>query len=298
MKISILTPTYNRGKLLERLYNSLIENMNLNIEIEWIVIDDGSIDETEKIVKTWIKDNKIILKYYKQENQGKMRALNNFIKYATGDIIIECDSDDYFYNGAFKVIEETYQKHKTRDDIYGFCFLKYDNDNNNIGKKFKKQETTMFDLYFKEGEDGEKAIAFISKIRKDYEYEIEPGERFSTEARMFHKMDEKYKIICINSPIMICEYQNSGYTKNIGKVFLENPKGYYKYFKEILEKNMKGVIFSKRIYAIKHYILFSYITRSNKNLRNIKSFINKLIYIILYVPGRIKSKLFLERAQK
>ena len=108
---------------------------------------------------------------------------------------------------------------------------------------------------------------------------------------MFHKMDEKYKMICINKPIMICEYQKDGYTKNINKQFVENPLGYYKYFEEILQKDMKGVLFKKRLYAIKHFILFSTLIQKKNILRNIKGTLNKILIILLYLPGNIKTKI-------
>ena len=142
-----------------------------------------------------------------------------------------------------------------------------------MGNNFKKKETTMFDLYFKEGETGEKSIVFFANVRKQYKYELEKNERFVTEARMYHKMDEKYKILCVNKPIMICEYQKDGYTKNIKKQFIENP-------------------WNKRLYAIKHYILFSYLTKNKKSIQNIKGIENKILYLILYLPGIIKSKNF------
>lgn len=144
----------------------------------------------------------------------------------------------------------------------------------------------------KNGENGEKAIVFFANIRKQYHYKIKNDEKFSTEARMYHKMDLKYRMKCINMPIMLCDYKEDGYTKNIKKIFKENPYGYFEYFKEILEQhNMNGVPFKKRLYVIKHYILFSYLTKQY-NLENIKSFSNKLIYILLFIPGIIKSYYF------
>lgn len=290
MKISILTPTYNRKKLLKRLYNSLLENSKYEVDIEWLIMDDGSTDNTKETVKEFIKENKIKIKYYKQKNQGKMSAINKLVTEATGDLIIDCDSDDYFTNNAFEIIKEEYNKYKNEENIYGLCFLKYNQNNNNMGNEFKNIKTTMFDLYFKEGETGEKAIVFFSNIRKKYKHELEHNERFVTEARMYHKMDEKYKIICINKPVMICEYQEEGYTKNIEKQFKENPYGYYEYFKEILQRDMKGVNFKKRLYVIKHYILFSYLTKQYYS-KFVKGFTNKILYIILFMPGMIKCKL-------
>ena len=288
MKISVLTATYNRANLLSKLYESIVNNLNENIEVEWLIMDDGSTDETKNVINKYAGENKLQIKYFSQENQGKMQAINNLIEYANGDLIIECDSDDYFTNNAFEIIRDEYEKNKTQiQECYGLCFLKYDQTGKNMGYNFKKDKSKMFDLYFKEGENGEKALVFNCEIRKQYRYELENGERFVTEARMFHKMDEKYNMICINQPIMICEYQNEGYTRNIDKQFINNPYGYFEYFKEILQKDMNGVIFKKRLYAIKHYILFATLARKKNIVKSVKGMINKVLIIGLYLPGKI-----------
>lgn len=290
MKISILTPTYNREKLLKNLYRSLIENSKYNVDIEWLIMDDGSTDNTKELVQNYIKEEQIEIKYFYQKNQGKMKAINNLVPKASGELIIECDSDDYFTTNAFEIINKEYMKN-TDKNIYALCFLKVDQNGKNMGQTFKNKKTTMFNLYFKEEENGEKALVFYTDIRKEYIHKLEKKERFVTEARMYHEMDLKYKMICINEPIMICEYQNEGYSKNITKEFKENPFGYYNYFKEILEKDMKGVKIKKKLYAIKHYILFSYLTKQY-NLKSINNLECKLLYIILFIPGIIKSKIW------
>ena len=289
MKFSILTATYNRAKCLPKLYESLIKNKSNNYEIEWLIMDDGSKDETENLIKDYIAKNEIEIKFFKQQNQGKMTAINNLAQYVTGEIWIECDSDDYFTDGAFDKIKDLYEKNKERKDIYAFAFLKIDQNGNNMGNTFKKEETTMFDLYFKEGETGEKALAFITEVRKKYRYELEHNERFVTEARMYHKMDKDYKMICNNEYIMVCEYQEEGYTKNINKEFVNNPFGYYRYFYEILnDMDMRGVKFRKRLYVVKHFILFGYLSRQ-KSFIKCTSCKNKVLIMLLYVPGKIKS---------
>lgn len=286
MKISILTATYNRANLISKLYESILRNLNNNIEVEWIIMDDGSTDNTKEIIEKFIKESKLEIKYFFQNNQGKMKAINNLVDYSQGDLIIECDSDDYFTDNAFEIIKKSYEENDMKN-LYALCFLKYDQTGKNMGNNFKKSKTKMFDLYFKQGENGEKALVFNSEIRKKYKYELEKDERFVTEARMFHKMDEKYDIVCINEPIMICEYQDEGYTKNIIKQFKENPYGYYCYFKEILNKDMKNVPFKKRLYVIKHYILFTTLTNQKNILKQIKGKMNKFLIMILYMPGKI-----------
>lgn len=290
MKISILTPTYNRAKLLNKLYRSLVENAKYDVEIEWLIMDDGSIDDTSLEVEKFIKENKFDIQYYSQENKGKMAAINNLIGYATGDLIIECDSDDYFKNNAFLTIKNTFNE--MDDNTYALCYLKYDQNECNIGNLFKQKETTMFDLYFKQGEDGEKVLVYNAKIRKQFSYELENNEKFITEARMYHKMDMQYKIKCFNEPIMICEYQEEGYSKNITEVFKKNPYGYYQYFKEIFEHDFRGVHFKKRFYAIKHYILFSILTNRSfrESIKQIRGSINKVLFFIVYIPGKVLTK--------
>lgn len=290
MKISILTPTYNRAKLLNKLYKSLIENAKYDVEIEWLIMDDGSTDDTNLEVEKFIQENKFDIQYYSQENKGKMEAINNLIGYATGDLIIECDSDDYFKSNAFLTIKNTFNE--IDDDTYALCYLKYDQNECNIGNLFKEKETTMFDLYFKQGEDGEKVLVYNAKIRKQFSYELENNEKFITEARMYHKMDMQYKIKCFNEPIMICEYQEEGYSKNIIEVFKKNPYGYYQYFKEIFEHDFRGVNFKKRFYAIKHFVLFSVLTNSSfkESIKQIKGNINKSLFVVVYLPGKVLTK--------
>lgn len=294
MKLSILTATYNRANFLPKLYESIKENLKYNITPEWIIVDDGSIDDTKNIVQSFIDENKVIIKYLYQKNSGKMAAINEAVKMATGDLMVDCDSDDYLVNNSFEIIEKNAEKILNNEKFYGLVFLKREENGKISGKEFKQKEyiTTMFDLYFKEDIGGEKILVYNSKIRKMYSHQLEHNEKFITEARMYHKMDEKYKLIAINEVIEQGSYIEDGYTKNINKTFKSNPYGYYMYFKELLEKNMKGVKFSKRLYVIKHYILFSYLTGNKFNANVIKDVLNKFLYIILYLPGMMKSKRF------
>ena len=349
MKLSILTATYNRAKCLEKLYESIIQNhvdcqiqlnseiqsnnkkdtnsikqsksiiendklknniiKNNNLEIEWIIIDDGSTDGTKSVVEQFISKNKIInsqnsktnnkinnnknnkisneinnnkineisneinskidIKYFYQQNSGKMAAINKAVEYATGDLIIDCDSDDIFSKDAFNKILQNSSRLFENNQLYALCFLKKDLAGKISGKEFPTNymQSTMFDLYFKHNIEGEKILVFNSKIRKKYKHELENGEKFVTEARMYHKMDEKYKILCVNKAIEIGEYKEDGYTKNILETFKKYPNGYYKYFKEILKKDLNGVLLKKKIYVLKHFLFFLGL----KQFYNIKS---------------------------
>lgn len=295
MKISVLTATYNREKLLDKLYASLLINSNScpQIELEWLIMDDGSTDNTKTVCENYMLEKLIDVKYFYQENRGKMSAINSLVQKATGDLIIECDSDDYFTKDAFLIILQALSKCEDMRNIYALVFLKYDQDGKNMGNNFIKDDfhSTMFDLYFKEGITGEKALVFNNKIRKNFKYELEKDEKFVTEARLHHKMDLQYEVACFNKPIMICEYKKDGYTKNINKQFTKSPYGYYEYFKEIFDQDMRGTTLKKRMYVYKHYILFSILTKQEKPIKNVKGNLNKIMVALLYFPGMVMTKL-------
>ena len=118
MKLSILTATYNRASFLERLYESIIVNLDKELDVEWLIMDDGSEDETSEIVQKFIDESKVEIKYKKQENQGKMVAINNLMQYVTGDLIVDCDSDDYFAPNAFETIKEELGISRTSDILF------------------------------------------------------------------------------------------------------------------------------------------------------------------------------------
>ncbi len=292
MKISILTATYNRAEDLERLYTSLVVNSNSNVEYEWLIMDDGSTDKTKLIIDNFKKQNIIKIEYHYQENQGKMSAINNLMQYVTGDLVMDCDSDDYFATGAFDIIKKYEDLLLNDDTVYALAFLKKNEKGKISGEEFTEDQhrSDMFSLYFREKMTGEKILVFKTEIRKKYKHILEADEKFVTEARMYNKMDQDYDIICINEAIIIGDYKNDGYTKNIKRVFETAPLGYYEYFKELLQMNLKGVSFSKKMYIYKHYILFANLAARDKAISNVHGLFNKIMITILWIPGSIATK--------
>lgn len=290
MRISVLTPTYNRAHTLPNLYNSLVRNSKDHNDFEWLIMDDGSSDNTEELVKEWIEANKICIKYFKQENQGKMVALNNLLSHITGEITIECDSDDYFTDHCFKEVITKWPTIKDDHTIYGMALLRVSPNGKTVGTRFKEsgQVSKIFDLYFKDGVEGDKCLVFKSDIRKQFKHKLEGNERFATEGRMYHEMDLHYRgLKCFNIPAVISEYLDDGYTKNILNIFRKSPMGHYYYYLEMFNFDMSGVPFKKRLHIIKHYILFSCLTNQNKKdvIKNVHDLTNKLLVALLVIPG-------------
>lgn len=84
--ITVFTATYNRGHLIQRIYQSLLRQKEFNFE--WLVIDDGSQDQTEDLFNDWTsRDNPFEIRYYKQENRGLIRTLNWGIELEEGSTL-------------------------------------------------------------------------------------------------------------------------------------------------------------------------------------------------------------------
>ena len=292
MKISILTATYNRAHDLERLYTSLVINSNSNIEYEWLIMDDGSTDKTKLIIDNFIKQNIIKIEYHYQENQGKMSAINNLMKFVTGDVIIECDSDDYFITGAFDIINKNIDKLLSDETVYALTFLKKNESGKIDGTEFieDNHRSDMFSLYYKEKMTGEKILVYKTEIRKKYKHILEADEKFVTEFRMYNKIDADYDVICINEAIIIGDYKNDGYVKNKKRIFELAPLGFYEYFKEILKMNLKGIPFSKKMYIYKYYIMFAILSARSDAIKNVKGSFNKIMIIFLWIPISILTR--------
>lgn len=135
--VTILTPTYNRAYTLKRLYKSITNQTNKNFE--WIVIDDGSQDETVSLLREWKTDNNIKMSYIKQENMGKHVALNKGIDMANGKMIFIVDSDDYIVKDAIDIIINKEKEIADKKNFAGIAFNRGYSKNKIIGKTFRRK---------------------------------------------------------------------------------------------------------------------------------------------------------------
>lgn len=131
--LTIFTATYNRSKYLSTLYNSLVKQSNYNFE--WLVIDDGSIDDTEKYIKeiqNFVK--RFDIRFYSQEHGGKHRAMNKAFDLARGKYFFPVDSDDYLTENAVELVLKWIEGIRKNDKIVGVSGLKAFSLNNIIGE--------------------------------------------------------------------------------------------------------------------------------------------------------------------
>lgn len=242
-KVTIFTPTYNRGYIIENLYKSLKTQTNYNFE--WLVVDDGSTDNTSDLFLKWKKENnKFPIRYIKRTNGGKHRAINTGVNLAEGELFFIVDSDDYLTSNAIEKIiewESTIDK-DTKAKFAGISGNKGYSDSSIVGKTFDGEfiDATSLDRN-KYNIFGDKAEVFYTNILKQFKFPEIENEKFITEKVVWYKIaNEGYKIRWFNEIIYICDYLDDGLTKSGKKLFIENPKGYALSIKqEILYKKLK-----------------------------------------------------------
>ena len=231
-KISIFTSTYDRAYILENLYDSL--KQQTNPKFDWIIVDDGSTDNTCKIVKKWIREKFITIHYLYQKNSGKMSAINKGVKLSNSELFFIVDSDDQLMPDSIESVISIWNN--KNDKISGIAALcgKINNPSEPIGNSFlpNKKTETLYNLYNLYKFKGDAALVYRTDILRRYPYPIIKGEKFIPDGYIYNQIDQKYKLILLNKIIYLCEYLPDGYTKNLKKNIRENPQSFLLSYKQ------------------------------------------------------------------
>lgn len=230
--VTIFTPSYNRAHTLPRLYES-IKNQTRN-DFEWIIVDDGSTDNTFEIVKEFISSNKIRIKYYKQSNGGKHRAINKGVAMAKGELFFIVDSDDWLDPKAISRITEEYDKIKHNDEFCGVCGIKSFENGNRIGGglDFEYFDTDFLRFRTKYHIKGDMAEVVKTNVMRRFPFPEYDGEKFCPEALVWNRIAMKYKCRYFNGKIYYCEYLPDGLTHNIIRLRYNSPKASMEYYSD------------------------------------------------------------------
>ncbi|MGL4404019.1 MAG: glycosyltransferase family A protein [Fusobacteriaceae bacterium] len=233
--ITVFTPTYNRAYTLERLYRSLLSQSDKNFE--WIVVDDGSTDGTEEIVKKYIEERKLEIIYHKKNNGGKMSAINTGVQLAQGELFFIVDSDDYLEDNAIEQIEEYFRE--LPKNFAGMVFRKKNMGGRDFGN-FPKEiiDSDPVEIFYRKGVLGDKAEVIKTEIMRNYPFPHYGGEKFIPEGLIWNRMGRKYKFRYVDRVIYNFEYIEDGYTSNFYKIMRENPRGMRLYYGEVLHENI------------------------------------------------------------
>ncbi|MBD5355801.1 MAG: glycosyltransferase family 2 protein [Bacteroides sp.] len=268
--VTIFTPTYNRGYTLKRLYDSLCVQTDKNFE--WIIVDDGSIDDTSVRVKEFISENKINIRYFAQLNGGKHRAINHGVKEAVGELFFIVDSDDCLPHDAIETIKREYDTIKGDIKFAGISGLKAYFNGAKVGgeEKWSTIDCNSLDLRYRHKVRGDMAEVMRTDVFREFPFPEIDGEKFCPEALIWNRIATKYLIHHFYNKIYLCEYLPDGLTAKIARLRYDSPKVSMLYYSELFNSKIP---LKHKIKASINFWRFNP-TYSSQKSYNMRGFIN------------------------
>ena len=259
MTISVFTPTFNRGYTLHKCFESL--QRQTCKDFVWVIVDDGSTDDTKILVTKWKNKADFEIKYIYKENEGMHSAHNVAYQIIDTELNICVDSDDYLADTAIHDIVEFWKENK-QQRFAGIIALNQDKNLGVIGTELPDEKSLKIDNYYHKGGRGDKKLIYRTDVIKKYPtYPIFENEKFVPLDVLYLMIDQDYDLLILNKPVCIVEYLDDGSTRNIFKQYVNNPQG-FSYARRVYMKYKKGSI--RRFKTQLHYISSSIISR-NKN---------------------------------
>lgn len=214
--VTVFTPTFNRADKLVRVYRSLEKQTYRNFE--WLIIDDGSDDDTRHVVDTWVAEQKVKIRYVWQKNRGKFWSIWEGVKRAKGDWFLIADSDDEFIPETIEIFLDYWKQLNidVRSLVCGISGLCCWNDTGDVmGNPFPESPMISDTLEITYGYRaiGEKwGILRTDKLREFFPHGVPDGVRFISESYIWYQMALKYKTVYINKVMRICyrSYREGG----------------------------------------------------------------------------------------
>lgn len=247
--ITIFTPTYNRAYRLPNLYKSLQEQTCKYFE--WLVVDDGSTDNTSELFEKWqTEDNSFPIRYFKQPNGGKHRAINHGVKEAKGEYFFIVDSDDVLTNDAVEQITRLVPEANANPEICGMCFrCKNIRTDEIIGSPFPNDGmlASSLEWVYKYKIDGDKSEVVNTAILRRYPFPEFEGENFVPEALIWNRIADSYRMICKNEGIYLCEYLPDGLSMGFNSNLRRNPNGFGLFYCETMKRGISFKVTLKNL---------------------------------------------------
>ncbi|MGG4773670.1 glycosyltransferase family 2 protein [Alcaligenaceae bacterium 429] len=171
-RFTVLTPSYNRAHTLERVYRSLCAQTVRNFE--WVVVDDGSTDETRSLIQSWQGEANFPIVYHWQPNQHKKTAFNTGVRLAQGELIVALDSDDSLLDDALSRLEKEWLNIPAESRhfyvaVVGLCQRP---DGQVVGDRFPEDplDVTSLDLNFQYKVRGEKFGCLNTMVLRQFPF--------------------------------------------------------------------------------------------------------------------------------
>lgn len=263
--LTVFTPTFNRAHTLNRCYESL--KRQTSKDFEWLIIDDGSTDNTKDMIDMWKKENVINIRYYYKENGGMHSAHNAAYRLIDTELNVCIDSDDYMPDNAIETIINFWKSNES-DDCAGIFGLDADYNNKILGDKFPDniKKINLINLDRKYKLKGDKKFVFKTEIIKEYpEYPEFYGEKNFPLSYKTMLISKEYNFLLLNKILCNVEYQEDGSSKTIVKQYFTNPKGFYEFRKFAMVNDCS---FKRKFIQSIHYVSSAIILKDKNFISN------------------------------
>jgi len=268
--LTVFTPTYNRAHTLGRTYASLARQTCK--DFEWLIIDDGSTDNTYTYAKEWIAEQKVSIRYMYKENGGLFTGYNSAYEHAQGELVVCVDSDDYMPDNAVELIVNTWQQRGSKHyaGLLGLDFLL---DGTPIGGYFP---TNLSEVYYYEL-NARRIRTGDSKpvLRTDLARQVTPmigftGEKNFNPVYMTWQVCDLLPLLILNENICFVDYQyqvgGDSMSAGIWKQYANSPHSFQK--QRILEMQLRHNCLSNRLRVAIHYVAESLLANDPHWLRH------------------------------
>lgn len=259
--LTVFTPTYNRAYTLHLCYENL--KRQTCKDFIWLIIDDGSTDNTKELVNSWIHENSVPITYHFQTNQGMHGAHNTAYELIETELNVCIDSDDYMPDVAVEKIL-TFWAENGSDEFAGIVGLDASPTGVVIGTEMPKaiNESTLTDLYGKYKVKGDKKLVYRSELtKKTPPYPIFEGEKYGPLVYKYMLIDQIHPLLVLNEVLCHVEYLPDGSSMNMIHQYRKNPRG-FSFFRKVAMKYAPS--YKRRFIENVHYVSSSLLIK-NKN---------------------------------
>ena len=259
-RIVIITATYNHSKNINKLYHSLLKQLNKNFR--WIIVNDGSSDDTDDTIREYINDGIIDIIYINKKNSGKSSSLNQaFEIIAENEMVVIIDDDEVLDEDAVAIMEQYYNTYYN-SNVGVIHFHRRNAIDNSVIANYPIDEDLHMDyITFKSsGRNADGYLVYFAYAINNIRFPVYPNEKYVAPSVLIMKCCEKYDMIWAKAVIGTTEYLEGGITKQGRTLRLKNPLGMMTYC-ELFQRS--GVSFKVRIkYSIMGYA-YKYLSKKN-----------------------------------
>ena len=249
--LTVFTPTYNRAHTLHLGYEALLRQTCQ--DFIWLIVDDGSTDQTQELVNEWIAENKVSIQYHYQPNQGVHVAFNTAFHLINTELFVNVDSDDQLTDNAIEKIVDCW-KHKGSKELAGIIGLNQTFQGKITETKLPndRYSITLTEFYYRCRGKGDKTLVYRTDLIKNYpSYPVFKEEKFFPLSYLYYMIDQKYGMAILNIPLKKIAYHPDGLSTNIYQLYWNNSKGFA--FYRIHEMKIAPTI-KRRFIVCVHYV--------------------------------------------